>query len=99
MQVSFRQSGGVQGLVRGVDLDTGALDEALASRLEQLVAESGIAGRQKEYSKVERDLRQYEIVIRNEGTVAILACDDETAPLNARPLIRFLTERSGPVAP
>ena len=99
MHVRFRQSGGVQGFVRGVDLDTEALDAALVNRLQTLVAASGIHGQETTYSSVERDLRQYEIVIRNEGVVASLACDDETVPAKARPLIRFLIERAGPVAP
>jgi emfourin len=99
MHVSFRQSGGVPGFVKGVDLDTGTLDRTVARRLEQLVAESGIEGQETRCSKASRDLRQYEIVIRSEGVVASLTCDDGTVPKEARPLLRFLTERAGPVAP
>jgi hypothetical protein len=99
MQVSFRVSGGVHGLVQGVDLDTDGLDAAVASRLETLIAESGIRGRRESFLKAARDMRQYELVITDRGKVISLACDDRSVPAKARPLIRFLTERSEPMTP
>jgi len=97
MQVSFRQSGGATGFLRGVDLDTSVLESAVADRLERLVVASGIHGQIERFSPKERDLRQYEIVIRNEGRVASLSCDDRTVPKNARPLLRFLDAHAGPL--
>ena len=99
MQVSFRQSGGVPGIVRGVDLDTSRLAAPVAERLEQLVAASGIRGQSERVSRVARDLRQYEIVIRRESDVASLVCDDVSVPRKVRPLLRFLDEQSGPLVP
>jgi len=97
MQVSFRQSGGATGFVRGVDLDTECLDATTAGRLEQLVKTSGIAGETERVSEPARDLRQYEVVIREGGQVASLLCDDATLPKKARPLIRFLDAHAGPL--
>ena len=99
MQVTFRQSGGTSGFVRGVDLDTARLDPATRGRLEELVRRSGIEGEIARVSERARDLRQYEIVIRAEGGVASLVCDDATVPKSARPLIRFLDAHAGPLAP
>ena len=99
MQVSYRQSGGVPGIVRGVDLDTSRLEEPVAERLEQLVAASEIHGMTERMSRVARDLRQYEIVIRRETEVASLLCDDANVPRKVRPLLRFLDEQSEPLAP
>ena len=99
MQVTFRESGGASGFVRGVDMDTARLDPVMAGRLEKLVQTSGIEGEIERFSETARDLRQYEIVIRKEGRVVSLVCDDATLPKSARPLIRFLIERSEPVTP
>ena len=97
MQVSFRQSGGATGFVRGVDLDTARLDPATAGRLEELVRTSGIRGQTERVSDRARDLRQYEIVIRGEAGLASLVCDDATLPKKVRPLIRFLDAHAGPL--
>ena len=99
MQVSFRVSGGVHGLVEGVDLDTEGLDATDASRLEALIAASGLRGRREAFLNAARDMRQYEVVITDRGKVISLACDDRSVPAKARPLIRFLTERSEPMTP
>jgi emfourin len=97
MQVTFRQSGGASGFVRGVDLDTARLDPKTAGRLEHLVKTSGIEGETERVSESARDLRQYEVVIRVGGHVASLLCDDATLPKQARPLIRFLDAHAGPL--
>jgi hypothetical protein len=99
MQVNFRVSGGVHGLVQGVDLNTEGLDATDASRLETLIAESGLRGRRESFSTAARDMHQYELVITDRGKVISLACDDRSVPAKARPLIRFLTERSEPMTP
>jgi|SoiMethySBSTD1v2_1073268.scaffolds.fasta_scaffold1804129_2 emfourin len=99
MQVSFRVSGGVHGLVQGVELDTESLDATLASRLEALIAESGLRGRHEAFLKAARDMPQYEVIITDRGKVISLDCDDRSVPAKARPLIRFLTERSEPITP
>ena len=99
MQVTFRQSGGATGFVRGVDMDTAQLDPAMRGRLEHLVASSGIEGEIAQFSEPARDLRQYEIVIKSGESVASLACDDATLPKRVRPLIRFLDEHAGPMTP
>ena len=99
MQVTFRQSGGAGGFVRGVDMDTARLDADTRGRLEHLVKTSGIEGEVARFSETARDLRQYEIVIKSEERVASLACDDATLPKRARPLIRFLNEHAEPMTP
>jgi hypothetical protein len=102
MKIRFRQSGGVVGSVRGVDLDTTALPEAEARELEALVRdalvrESGPGGDATDLSAKSRDLRQFEIRVEGEDRASTLVFDDKTLPPAVRPLVRFLSGRARPL--
>ena len=97
MKLSFRQSGGFAGLLKGIDLDTGALEESEARELEALARASGIEGAQAFTTEGARDLHRYEITIEHDDGVASLSCDDGSVPAAAGPLLRYLRNRARPM--
>ncbi len=97
MKVSFRQSGGFAGLIRGVDLDTTQMDEDAAQELEALVSASGFVGHKKARTHAARDLVQYEIKIEQDEHVSKCSFDDKTVPPDAQPLIKYLRAQSHPM--
>jgi len=96
MRVTFRQSGGFAGLVRGCRIDAAALGPAERRELERLVAASDLCGERADFGDEGRDLRHYELVIERGADVARLACDERRLPASVRPLVAFLAARSGP---
>lgn len=98
MKVSFVQSGGYAGLIRGCELNTGLLDPQAARELERLVASSGISASGEFLSESGRDLRQYELTIEKADRKISVTFDDETAPRSVRPLLSYLNKRSRPKA-
>jgi hypothetical protein len=99
MRISFTQSGGFAGLVRGCHIDTATLPPDDRRTLELLVEASRISGEHEALSGAGRDLRQYEIVIEHVGGAARLCCDERSLPESVRPLVADLMERSSPQAP
>lgn len=99
MRISFTQSGGFAGLVRGCHIDTATLPPDDRRRLESLVESSCISGEHEALSHTGRDLRQYEIVIEHVGGAARLCCDERSLPAPARPLVAALVEQSSPRKP
>lgn len=96
MRVSFRQSGGYAGLVRGCDLATAAMPSEEADRLSSLVKRclEGEVPTKKEGEA--RDEISYEIVIEEEGLPRRLAFSERGVPPSTRPLLEFLIDRSAP---
>ena len=101
MHVTFRQSGGFAGLVRGCGIDAAALDPDERARLHSLVAASGlVAGSHATTAAAAaRDLRHYEITIDLDGRRLSFSGDDRTLPAPIIPLIDWLRERSRPLRP
>ena len=99
MRITFVQSGGFAGTIKGCQID--AADLALDERheLESLVAGSGLTESFERFSETGRDLRQYEIVIEQDAAVQRIACDDRSVPEAARPLVAFLAARARPQSP
>ncbi len=97
MKVSFRQSGGFAGLIRGVDLNTATMDAEQAAELEGLVTASGIEGSKKARTHAARDLVQYEITIEQDDQTSKLSFDDKTVPDAAQPLLKYLRAQARPM--
>ena len=97
MKVSFRQSGGFAGLIRGVDLDTAQMDADAAQELEALVSASGIVGHKKARTHAGRDLVQYEIKIEQDEEISKRSFDDKTIPTDVQPLLKYLRSQSHPM--
>ena len=101
MRITFTQSGGVAGIVRGCRVDTATLSSEDRQRLEALVEASGLTASVELLSDEGRDERQYAIAIEREppaagqATVRVV-CDESRLSPATRRLVAWLSERSGP---
>ena len=78
MRITFTQTGGFAGVVRGCRIDAAGLPAGDRRALEALVAASGLDASFERFAAAARDLRQYEIRIdRGEGDVA---CVERSRP-------------------
>jgi len=96
MKVTFNQSGGFAGLVKGCELDTATLAPDAARELERLIRGSGLSSSVKRLSDTARDLHQYEITIEDSDGKVELLFDDSTVPQSASPLLGFLKKHTRP---
>jgi hypothetical protein len=100
MKVTFRQSGGVTGLIKGIDLDTATLSTKDANALAQTVAESGLKDIAPPSPGPARDLIQYEIHVESDdGKTVTARFNDMTVTEQVYPLLQFLMERAKPARP
>ena len=99
MKITFRQSGGFMGLVRGCTVDTSTLAADEQSRVEALVEASTLTASFSRQSRGGRDRRQYEITIEHAAAHVHVVCDDGCLPEPARPLVAYLAGCARPVAP
>lgn len=98
VHVRFRQSGGVVGAVRGCELDTSSLPPEQARDLESLVESSGLVASGEFLSPGGRDLRRYEIHVERDADPFSVTFDDQTLPVQVRPLVSFLRRNATPRA-
>ena len=96
MKICFRKSGGFAGLVKGCELDCGALEKPQAEELERLARESGISGVSRSHSDAGRDLQHYDITIEHDDQISRLSCDDACVPSAVRPLLTWLKQHARP---
>jgi hypothetical protein len=99
MKITFLQSGGFAGMLKGCTIDATDLAPDERQELESLVAASGLSESFEQFSSVGRDLRQYEIVIEQDARVQRIVCDDHSVPEATRPLVAFLAARARPQPP
>jgi len=99
MKITFMQSGGFVGTVKGCVIDAAGLAAADRQELESLVAASGLTESSELFAATGRDLRQYDIVIERDAAVQRLSCDERSVPEAARPLVAFLAARARPQPP
>ena len=97
LRVSFEQSGGFAGLVKGCVLDANELPADESAELRRLVAASGLETSSEVTSRGTRDRRQLAITIDRGGEKVLVVCDDGCTPKGARPLVAFLAARAKPV--
>ena len=97
MKITFRQSGGFMGLVRGCTVDTTALAADEKIRVEGLVTASTLAASFTRHNEGGRDRRQYEITIEHDAVHVHVVCDDAHLPAPARPLLAYLVSCAKPV--
>jgi hypothetical protein len=98
MQISFLQSGGFAGTLRGIRIDVERLPAVERATLEQLVAGCGLERSCECFTGSGRDRKQYDLAIAHAGQVIRLSSDDVSVPEAARPLIAFLAARATPQA-
>ena len=99
LKVSFEQSGGFAGLVKGCVLDADELPPDVGAELRRLVTASGLETSSEATSRGMRDRRQLAITIDRGGETVRVVCDDGCAPEGARPLVAFLAARARPQRP
>jgi hypothetical protein len=99
MQITFLQSGGFAGAMRGARIDTAALPAGEREEVERLVAACGLEGSCERFTEGGRDRLQYDLAIEHAGRIDRLSCDDGCLPEAARPLFAFLAERATPQGP
>ena len=99
MKITFVQSGGFAGMIKGCVIDAAGLDPDARQELESLVTASGLTESMERSSSAGRDLRQYEIVLERDASVQRIICDDRSVPEAARPLVAFLAARARPQPP
>lgn len=99
MQITFLQSGGFAGAMRGVRIDPATLPASEREELERLVAACGLDGSCERFAETGRDRRQYDLAIDRDGRIDRLSCDDGCLPEAARPLVAFLAARATPQGP
>jgi hypothetical protein len=99
LKVTFEQSGGFAGLVKGCVLSADELPADVAAELHRLVASSGLDVSREDLSRGARDRRQIAITIDRGGERVAIVCDDGCTPEGARPLVAFLAARARPQRP
>ena len=99
LKVTFEQSGGFAGLLKGCVIDADALPADESAELRRLVAASGLNVSCEDLSRGARDRRQLAITIERGGERVAIVCDDGCTPEGARPLVAFLAARAKPVRP
>ena len=99
MRITFLQSGGFAGMIKGCEIVAADLAPDDRHELESLVAGSGLTESFEQFSATGRDLREYEIVIERDAAVQRIGCDERSVPEAARPLVAFLVARARPQSP
>ena len=94
MKITFRQSGGYAGLLRGCEINTELLSSAEARELKSLVEQSGILEAQSKQSPNLADAFYYLIVIETMEKTHQVSFDDQSLSEEVIPLIDFLQDRS-----
>ncbi|MDJ0599394.1 MAG: hypothetical protein QNJ37_11200 [Crocosphaera sp.] len=96
MKITFRQSGGFAGLIRGCTIDTANLSESEAAQLESLIKQSNILEATSQLTSQARDLGQYQVIVETEKGTVQVSFDDMTVPETAQTLLQYLQELSKP---
>lgn len=96
MKITFRESGGYAGLIRGCELDTDSFPPDEAVELQSLVEQSGILQAKGGRTPNARDLLNYEITVQTSEGVHRVSFDDMTLPESAVPLLEYLQSRAQP---
>ena len=99
MRITFMQSGGFAGLIRGCVIDTADLALEERRELESLVAECDDAESSAPGSASGRDLRQIDVVIERDGALRRIRYEERSVPEAAQPLVAFLAARARPQPP
>ena len=93
MLITFMQSGGFAGLVKGCRIDTVALEREERAAVEGLVEAAGWTESWQRFSDG-RDRWQFEITIDRDAVCVHVVCDDSCLPPVARPLVAFLQDHA-----
>ena len=92
MKITFRESGGFTGLVRGCELDGALLEPGAKAIVDGLSGETSLprGDRKTGNPEGEADVLFYELIIEDEGRKRHLAFSELSIPPGAEGLIDFL---------
>ena len=96
MRITFMQSGGFAGGIRGCRIDVAGLGDVERKELEGLVDACGIVESFERFSATGRDVRQYDLAIERDAAMLRISCDEHCLPAAARQLVTFLSARATP---
>jgi hypothetical protein len=99
MKVTFRQSGGYAGLIKGCEFNTDLLPTDEATTLQSLVEQSGILQAKGGQTPNARDLLNYRITVETSEGVHSVSFDDLSIPEGAAPLLEYLQSQAKPQSP
>ena len=99
MKISFVQSGGFAGIIRGCDLDTEQLDKKEAKKLLDMVQSSGVRTVGLKRSKPRPDVIQYRLTFLDESGEQEIVFDDMSVSDQVYPLVEYLQRLSKPRKP
>ncbi|MDJ0718909.1 MAG: hypothetical protein QNJ54_32565 [Prochloraceae cyanobacterium] len=94
MKITFRQSGGFAGLIKGCEIDTELLSSEEAKELKSLVNQSDVFEAQSQKSPNVADAYSYQIVIETRERTHQVSFDEPNLSEEVIPLIDFLKDRS-----
>lgn len=98
MLITFTQSGGFAGIVRGCRIDTDDLEDDDRELVERLVEAAGWTESWQRFSEG-RDRWQYDISIARDALDVHVVCDESCVPSSARPLVAYLEDNARPQTP
>jgi len=98
VRISLRQTGGVAGLIRGVELESDELPPDQRRALETFLA-SDEASRLAARSPAARDALTYRLRVERPGGELTFAFDEPSLPPQLEALVDFLQPRLRPRAP
>lgn len=94
MKITFHQSGGFVGLIKGCEIDSELLSTAEGQQLNSLVNQSGILEAQSNNTPNVADVYNYHIVIKTKKMTYQVSFDEQNLSEEIIPLIDFLKEHS-----
>jgi hypothetical protein len=96
MKITFRQSGGYTGLIKGCEIDTDLLPSDESTLLQALVEQSGLLKAEGRQLSDGRDLLDYEITIEIGHEVHHVSFDNMSLPAEVIPLLEYLQGQAKP---
>lgn len=97
LKITFTQTGGYVGLVKGCTLDTRSLPADEAAELKTLIERSDIFRTSSQLTPNARDLQVYEITVETAQGAHRVELDDMSVPQSMRPLLNYLVRNSKPM--
>lgn len=99
LKISYEQSGGYAGLIRGCTIDAATLAPATAAVMKRLVEAAPLTSMETARTQGVADLLLHNLKVETDAGTFHLSFDDLTLPEALKPLVEFLARRCKPVPP
>jgi len=94
MKVCYRQSGGIAGITKGVDLDVDALSPDEASLVHRILPRLREACQAAAPLSPQPDVRQIMVEVSDGGETSRLLLDERKVPEELKPLVQLLAAKA-----